>query len=202
MARKFNEEEERYINDAITERGKDLFSKLGFQKTSILDITKEVGIASGTFYKFFQSKEALYFTILKMEEKRIREQFADVDIAGEKHPKKAIKKVIGEMMEAAETNPFIRELYIGNNLQELLKRVPSEELEKNVETDTTFLSDFMEKWKKEGVVFQEKPEIMSGMLRSLFVMTLHQKEIGEDVYPKTMKRLIDLIVDGLVKKEG
>ena len=80
MSRGFNEREKQVITNSLIEQGRILFSKLGFQKTSILEITKNVGIAQGTFYKFFNSKEELYFVILEMEEEKIKEQFANVDI--------------------------------------------------------------------------------------------------------------------------
>jgi len=32
-------------------------------------------------------------------------------------------------------------------------------------------------------------------------MSLHKKEIGEGVYPQTLKLLVDFIVEGLVSKE-
>src|SRR5690625_5812047 len=80
MARGFNSKEKQAIRLSLIEYGRELFSKLGFQKTSILDITKNVGIAQGTFYKFFSSKEELYFVILEMEEQKLREQFMVTDI--------------------------------------------------------------------------------------------------------------------------
>ncbi len=202
MARGFNEHEKEVITNSLIEQAKILFSKWGFQKTSILEITKNVGIAQGTFYKFFHSKEELYFIILEKEEEKIREQFTKVDIFKEKQPKKAIKSMLRELIHTIETNPLIRELYIGNNLQEMLKKLSPELLEKHFKNDSSSFLPLLEKFKRKGFKIEEKPEVIAGLLRSLFLLTLHQKEIGLAVYQQTIDLFIDLIVDGLIQSEG
>ena len=50
--------------DQIIETGKKLFSKQGYISTSINEIIEEAGIATGTFYIYFDDKLALYSYIL------------------------------------------------------------------------------------------------------------------------------------------
>ena len=38
---------------------------LGMKKTSMDQLTKAVGIAKGSFYKFYESKEMLFFAVLE-----------------------------------------------------------------------------------------------------------------------------------------
>ena len=38
---------------------------LGMKKTSVEQLTKSVGIAKGSFYKFYESKEMLFFAVLE-----------------------------------------------------------------------------------------------------------------------------------------
>lgn len=202
MSRGFNEREKQVITNSLIEQGRILFSKLGFQKTSILEITKNVGIAQGTFYKFFNSKEELYFVILEMEEEKIKEQFANVDIFKENQPNKAIKSILRQMINTIETNPLIRELYFGSSMKDMLKKLSPELLEKHFKNDTTSFLPLIEKLKNKGFIIEENPEVIAGVARSLFVLTLHQNEIGVAVYQETIELLIDLIVDGLIKVEG
>lgn len=202
MSRGFNEREKQVITNSLIEQGRILFSKLGFQKTSILEITKNVGIAQGTFYKFFNSKEELYFVILEMEEEKIKEQFANVDIFKENQPNKAIKSILRQMINTIETNPLIRELYFGSSMKDMLKKLSPELLEKHFKNDATSFLQLIEKLKNKGFIIEENPEVIAGVARSLFVLTLHQNEIGVAVYQETIELLIDLIVDGLIKVEG
>jgi len=200
MSRGFNKNEKKFIRSTLIKQGKILFSRYGFQKTSIHELTKSVGIAQGTFYNFFNSKEELYFAILELEEEKIKEQLAQVNLFKENEPKKAIKQILRELIKTIETNPLIRELYFGDNLKKLLRKLPPESLEKHFKKDASALVPLIEIWKSEGIILKENPEIIAGVLRSLFVLTLNQKEIGEAIYEETIELFIDLIVDGIVKE--
>lgn len=201
MSRGFNSYEKQVIRNSLIEKGKFLFSKYGFQKTSIREITKDVGIAQGTFYNFFKSKEELYFVILESEEKGIREQLFNVEKFKEQQPKKVIKDMLHQMIYIIETNPLIRQLFLGTNMEDMVRKLSPDFLEKHFRNDSASLRTIIETWRSEGVIFKEDPEVIAGVLRSLFVLTLHQHEIGEAVYRETIEVLINLIVDGLFKKE-
>ncbi len=56
----------------IIETGKRLFSKQGYAVTSINEIIEEAGIATGTFYLYFDDKLALYSYILLEYHQSIR----------------------------------------------------------------------------------------------------------------------------------
>ncbi len=58
--------------DQIIDTGKKLFSKQGYVATSINEIIDEAGIATGTFYLYFDDKLALYSYILLEYHKSIR----------------------------------------------------------------------------------------------------------------------------------
>ncbi|UAL26941.1 TetR/AcrR family transcriptional regulator [Bacillus paralicheniformis] len=67
---KFTEKEKEAIRSALVQSGRELFAQLGLKKTSVGELTASAGIAQGSFYTFFNSKEELYFEILQEEEKR------------------------------------------------------------------------------------------------------------------------------------
>lgn len=201
MSRGFNEHEKQVIRNSLIEQGKLLFSKMGFRKTSILEITKNVGVAQGTFYKFFNSKEELYFVILEMEEEKIKEQFAYVDIFKDNQPKNAMKSILRQMITTIEENPFIRELYFGSNMENMLNKLSPELLEKHFKNDSISFFPLIEALKNAGFIIEKDPETIASVIRSLFLLTLHKKEIGVNVYLDTMELFIDLVVDGLIKEE-
>ena len=45
---------------AILDAARRVFARLGFEATTIRDIIRDTGLASGTFYNYFQSKEAVF----------------------------------------------------------------------------------------------------------------------------------------------
>lgn len=58
--------------DHIIETAKKLFSKHGYQSISINEIIAKAKIATGTFYQYFDDKEALYIYILMQYRQSIR----------------------------------------------------------------------------------------------------------------------------------
>lgn len=48
----------------ILETAMKLFAQNGFEKTSISDIAKEIGVAQGLCYRYFPSKDVLFQTAL------------------------------------------------------------------------------------------------------------------------------------------
>jgi AcrR family transcriptional regulator len=64
MARGFSEQELTEIRKQLIDEARHQYRTRGF-KSGIKDLTDAIGIAPGSFYKFFTSKEELIFTILE-----------------------------------------------------------------------------------------------------------------------------------------
>src|SRR5699024_880017 len=106
------------------------------------------------------------------------------------------------MLDTVQTKPLLRDLYLGKHLPHMVHQLPPKRLKRHFSHDSTSLQSLIGKWKQAGLILDDKPEIIAGILPSLFLVTLHKQEVGEAGYKETMERLIDLIVDGLVKVEG
>ncbi len=52
------------------------------------------------------------------------------------------------------------------------------------------------------MIFDKKPEVITGVLRALFTISLHQKEIGEEVFDEAVDLMIELVSEGLIRKGG
>lgn len=201
MVRGFDIEEKLKIRQALIDNGRNLFTQFGFQKTSIREITKKTGIAPGTFYRFFESKEALYFEILEQEEEKLREIFVDENIFEERAPKQRMKDILQHILQAVEQNPFIQELYASDTMNTLVRNIPGEHFKEHTSGDAAFVRLIIGKLEEEGWTIEKKPEVIAGLFRSVFLLTLHKKEIGEKVYAEVIATFIDLIVDRIIQKE-
>jgi TetR/AcrR family transcriptional regulator, repressor for uid operon len=60
---------ERILHSAVT-----IFSKNGFDKSRMEDISLEAGISKGTLYLYFKSKDELFFAICENNIKKLKEQ--------------------------------------------------------------------------------------------------------------------------------
>ncbi|MGH7637405.1 MAG: TetR/AcrR family transcriptional regulator, partial [Gemmatimonadaceae bacterium] len=52
---------------------RDHFTRHGLRGTSVGDLARAAGIAKGSFYLFFESKELLFFAVLLEAESEVRE---------------------------------------------------------------------------------------------------------------------------------
>lgn len=201
MPKGFNEKEKQEIERALVEKGRMLFSKYGLKKTSVEDITKAVGIAQGSLYSFYGSKEELYFTIIESEENLLREQLvAEMD---EKpgNPKDAIKTLLLRSFELIEKSPIIKRLYSENEMETLIRKLPEAVIEKHLSNDSSAIAPILRKWQDTGLLQFWNPEVLMGVFRALFFMTLHKKEIGESVFDESVLFLIEATAEKLVEKQ-
>ena len=60
---KFSDAEKEFIRQKLMQEGERLFVSFGIKKVSIYEIVQATGIAKGSFYSFYQSKEHLYMDI-------------------------------------------------------------------------------------------------------------------------------------------
>ena len=58
--------------DAILEAARHVFAALGFQAATVRDIIRRTGLASGTFYNYFKSKEELCEAIVDDQARQFR----------------------------------------------------------------------------------------------------------------------------------
>ena len=61
----FTDYETEQLRKALLKEARRCGVTLGMKKTSVDQLTKAVGIAKGSFYKFYESKEMLFFAVLE-----------------------------------------------------------------------------------------------------------------------------------------
>src|SRR6476661_1458562 len=118
---------ERILQSAVT-----IFSKNGFDKSRMEDISLEAGISKGTLYLYFKSKDELFFAICENNIKKLKEQL-DFLLAQKKEDliynvekfydnfHKAIKddeqKVYMELISECSRNPKIRNVMYSHRIK-------------------------------------------------------------------------------------
>lgn len=199
MPKKFGEKENEIIVNKLKESGLELFSKYGLKKTSIKDLTSEAGIAQGSFYNFFNSKEELYFSLLETEEKEMESHMKNI-ILKSGSAREAIKITITESCSLFEKTPLLRRIYESNDYELMVRKLPHEKLIKHQKSDTELVVNTIMKVKTENEEIEAVPEIISGILRGITLLNLHREEIGRDIYPEIIEILAESVASGIVKK--
>ena len=179
--------------------GKVLFSEKGFKDTNVTDITEMAGIAAGTFYLYFPSKEHLFMEIyLDENDKLKRAIMEDLDAEGE--PKVVIQQMMQQNMQGMAANPILREWYN----KEVFTKIEEKYREKNGLERVDFMyASFLElirNWQAQGKM---RADIDAEMIMALFmviiVIDFHKDEIGFQYFPQVQVQLADFIMEGLTK---
>lgn len=200
MPKGFSSKEKASIENKLYEVGLQLFGNLGLKKTGIGDITKEVGIAQGSFYLFFSSKEELYFRILEKEEALLKNALKSQLSYLEENPAKYIKELILVSVNLLKERPILMQLYTDNSMESLVRKLPEEILAQHFQEDNSHLLPLLNSWHEKNLILDIKPELITSLVRSVFLMTLHRKEIGEFYFDDTLSLLADMIGSGLVRR--
>jgi hypothetical protein len=87
-------------------------------------------------------------------------------------------------------------------MENLIRKLPTEKINAHINKDTAVIMPLIQQWQQEGIILSINPEVIAGVIRAIFVLSLHKKEVGEAVFGETIEFLIDSIVSGLVKQEG
>ncbi len=190
MSKKFTSSERERVKNLLLQEGKNFFGKFGFKKTSIRELTRAAGIGQGTFYHFFSSKEELFFRLLEQEEKALQKSFLENWGADPKSFKKAFLNAFKEI----ENNPILQQLFLEDEYQNLLKKLPPELIEEHIKRDHKTLLAISRFFP------HHNPNAIAGLFRALFLISLHKKEIGAQNYQETLDLLLDLVGRGLTEE--
>jgi AcrR family transcriptional regulator len=122
-----SEEDKSRRRDEILTAAKKVFARNGFHATTIADIAKEAGLAYGSIYWYFDSKDDLFHALMAVEEYALRTHVATAvgarqDSDGEA-PFRTAVQVTFEFFEAdkATVKLLFRDAYaLGDRFEKLL----------------------------------------------------------------------------------
>lgn len=177
---------------------KELFNAKGFKDTNISEITKEAGMAVGTFYNYFPSKEKLFMDIFLEENAKLKqESFQSLDL--EQSPLAVVGQMLRLNLEGTKANPILREWY-NKSVFEKLEQVYREE--NGVDTVGFLYDSFLELitlWQKQGKM---RKDIDGKMIMMIFAAIInidtHKDEIGLEYFPELLHLIMELIMQSLM----
>jgi TetR/AcrR family fatty acid metabolism transcriptional regulator len=143
-----------------------LFSEQGYQKTTIVDISKQAGLSEAALYEYFQGKEDLLLTIPDLW---VSELLHDLDdqLFGIQGAVNKLRKYLWWYLRRVEQAPLdakIVYLFLKTNANFL-----NTEVYANVKKLYAYLVDIFEEGQKEG---EMKPDLNPRIARDIFVGTM------------------------------
>lgn len=181
----------------IHDAAKELFSTKGFKDTNVSDITKKAGMAVGTFYNYYASKEKLFMELFLEENAKLKKSFLqslDMSLS----PLKVIQQMMILNAAGIQENPILREWYnkgVSAKLEQLFRE------EKGMQAVDFLFDSFLEivaQWQAEGKM---RGDIDSKTVMMVFAaianIDTHKEEIGLEYFPQLLELMTELVMKGL-----
>ncbi|MGD9116797.1 MAG: TetR/AcrR family transcriptional regulator [Dehalococcoidia bacterium] len=201
MPRGFTEPEKRVIREKLIEKGRQHFERFGVRRTNVADLAREAGIAKGSFYLFFESKEDLFLTINEEFDKKLQRELSR-RLAKAKNPKETLRKFLRYVLDLFEIDPMLKLSVDKEEFESLSRRIPAAKFRRHQESTMSFLTQLVERWQQEGIIRDYDPRVIVGAVKSLYFVVLHRDFIGKAVSRQVADLLIASLVANLAVDKG
>ncbi|MDF2882340.1 MAG: transcriptional regulator [Clostridiaceae bacterium] len=200
------EKQENIMRAAISK-----FSKLGYEKSNIGDISKTAGVAKGSMYQYFDNKKELFLysiqwsidLLMKKYNKYITTPIDNTNIFDYLY--ESSREIIVQMREEREAVIFIQEVFLGR-----YKNVMDESMDYILKASDKYVLDFIRQGKKNGYIRED----IDDKLLCLYVTGVsfkfkeyimnRAKSMGQEIidepfdeYENEIKAMIELMKNGM-----
>ncbi|MFC6164128.1 TetR/AcrR family transcriptional regulator [Lactiplantibacillus dongliensis] len=182
---------------ALFQAAHHLFLTQGFKATNIAQIAQNAGVAVGTFYRYYDSKEALFVKVYTTENEAVKAKIiANVDL--DQAPEPLIKTILQQIFQFTNQNTILQEWFTNPKLNALIASHNAQAVEDSVVY--TLLLKLIKQWQTQGLM---KPEMTQERALSLFnaltVIDFHQSEIQTTDYYQLLTDLITGMLTVILK---
>ena len=181
----FTEEQDETIRRDLIREARCCGVTVGMRKTSVEQLTEAVGISKGSFYKFFDSKELLFFAVLEdihtecfaAAQKSLQENAAIAPAS------RTAAAILAACRWLSETKAFV---FIENDAEFLLHRLPEEVKTAHYHDDEMHIRLLLEKY---DLVPNRGISLAAATVRGLILTVSHKEQIGK-LYPQVLETLV------------
>lgn len=189
MSKSFTEHEKIAISQKLKEACEYCWSRYGYKKSSVSEMSKMAGISTGAFYTFYSSKEMLFVDTAQsvstrfflMMEEDIPENPTKHDFAN------ALKRIAVELIEM---DWF---LSINEEIEMLLRKLPPDYIEQIEIKDVSDVSSLIKKYKLTSTIPDEKIVIV---LRTVWMTICNKKLIGDN-FMMAFEYILDSTIENI-----
>lgn len=193
----FSDGKRERIRETLHETGRELFARYGLDKTTITELTEPAGIATGTFYQFYDSKEALYLEILEAYGEEFIPRLLGNSFEAHDDPEAAITAFLDEIMDEFESNPLIHQITVEDEYDRLRAEYSEEEIAAGREESIEYFLPYIERWYDDGQVTGPDPETIAHTIRAVALLPYNKEHINDDRYSAIRETLIATVAAGI-----
>lgn len=181
--------------------GKEIFEKKGFKDTNVAEIMEQAGMATGTFYNYYSSKDKLFMEIYNDENAKLKSRIlASLDMEAE--PILVMREMMMKNLQGMLENPILREWYNGDAFRKIEQNFREESGVNHVDFLYGSFIEVVGKWQEAGKMRSDiSAEMIMAMFGALVNMETHKAEIGLKYFPQLIEYLAEFTMKGLMIHE-
>jgi len=200
--RAVSDEDKSQRRDEIMAAAKEVFARKGFHETTIANIAKEAGLAYGSVYWYFDSKDELFHALMAVEESALRNHVAaalaalgvPAENVGQEAPLRAAVEATLEYFESdkATVKLLLRDRYaLGERFEKHLGGI----YERFIDDIESFIVAAQER----GEVVAAPPRMVAYTLAALVGQLAHRRLSTDDdvTAAQVADFVVALVLDGL-----
>lgn len=200
----FSPQERELLTDLLLETGLRLFTTQGLRKTSLAELVAPAGIAKSSFYAFFDSKEALYLTLMERRRGEVRKRVIDDALLSTPDTQEALRRFLRATVAELATDPLYRRLATHpEEMAAVARKIPGDSLSAGPDDPVTALNDFVTARRAEGELVSVDPTAIVGALQTVLLLPINSEHLASpEHYQQTLDLVIDLVASGLTTTAG
>lgn len=197
MSRGFTNGEKKEIREKLIEA---LESELKYQKInkiSIDELVSKVGIAKGSFYLFFKSKEFLFMELINKIQGDIVDSFKHIAKEENISEKEKLKKFFFILIQELQHNPWLYQLSTVG-FDKTIRRLPEDMKETLRKNDIADIQKILENLDLAPTASLEEITVI---LQIILASIVRKEEFGNN-YNTSVNLMVNILVDNLFENEG
>lgn len=187
MSSAFTAQEKTAILTALKGTARKCAATIGMRKTTVDQLAQSAGISKGAFYKFYETKEHLFFEVLEDWHTEVYGNALQILLTRtDLSDKKRMMEAILQACRIMEENSMMD--FFENDMPYLLRKIPSKDLKKHYHSDDVHIEELI---KCSGISMTKSAEVVSATVRGLFLTLSHRKQIGGQY-----QQVLEILVQG------
>ena len=177
----------------------DVFSKKGYKEAGISEIAKQAGVAVGSFYNYYNNKEAIFLDVYVEENDRIRQAMMD-DIDWQQDLVELVRQIFEQSRSLVSSNKILAEWH-NPAISRTLRSYYSSGKGKSTNTFHRFLVEtFTNRMVAEGHS-EEKIQDILQVYNLFYYMDIHITESDFPGIGRTLEVLATTFARGVLHNE-
>ena len=200
MPRGFTDQEKVRIQKDLLSVGTRKLLTVGVRKTTVEDLAYSVNISKGAFYKFFDSKEALFFSVIEEMEANIKQRLTrDLIHLNAANAESLLKSMLKKLMRSEEVRTFTS---FHEDTDLIIQGIGQHTISQHNKTDLETIQAIFSVLAEKDIPVYMSAEKAVAFSRALFWIQMGQQSFESMDSSEVIDSIVDKFVEECLRKRS